>query len=212
RPRGVGVRRRRPPVPPLPPRRRGRRRRGGDAGGGGAGRAGRRDATRRRRRPPRRPARAGRRGPGPAGAVVRRADRTGLRTPRLARRGAGSATLCPGVGVPLPHLVPRRFRRRPAHVRGWRRSRGGDVNQFCPRCGALFAPDVNMEFSTTQVLCVECGLALEEPPRVLPPSDVDDEQVAYDLAEWPAEDRTIATADLVELEIPYRWEEGLVLV
>jgi hypothetical protein len=86
------------------------------------------------------------------------------------------------------------------------------MNQFCPRCGGFFAPDVNMEFSTTQLLCVECGLALEEPPRVLPPSDVDDEQVAYDLAEWPPEDRTIATADLVELEIPYRWEEGLVLI
>jgi hypothetical protein len=86
------------------------------------------------------------------------------------------------------------------------------VNQFCPRCGGFFAPDVNMEFSTTQVLCVECGLALEDPPQILPPSDVDDEQVAYDLAEWPPEDRTIATADLVELEIPYRWEEGLVLI
>ena len=86
------------------------------------------------------------------------------------------------------------------------------MNQFCPRCGALFAPDVNMEFSTTQVLCVECGLALEEPPEVLPPAGADDEQVAYDLVEWPPEDRAIATADLVELEIPYRWEDGLVLV
>jgi len=86
------------------------------------------------------------------------------------------------------------------------------VNQFCPRCGALFAPDVNMEFSTTQVLCIECGLALEEPPEVLPPSEADDQQIAYDLIEWPAEDRTIATADLVELGIPYRWEDGLVLV
>jgi hypothetical protein len=86
------------------------------------------------------------------------------------------------------------------------------VNQFCPRCGALFAPDVNMEFSTTQVLCIECGLRLEDPPWVLAPSDVDDEQVAYELAEWPAEDRVIATADLVELEIPYRWEDGLILV
>jgi len=86
------------------------------------------------------------------------------------------------------------------------------VNQFCPRCGALFAPDVNMEFSTTQVLCVECGLALEEPPEVLAPSGVDDDQVAYDLVEWPPEDRVIATDDLVEMGIPYRWEDGLVLV
>ena len=86
------------------------------------------------------------------------------------------------------------------------------MNQFCPRCGALFAPDVNMEFSTTAVLCVECGLALEEPPQVLAPSETDGEQVAYDLIEWPPEDRVIATDDLVELGIPYRWEEGVVLV
>ena len=86
------------------------------------------------------------------------------------------------------------------------------MNQFCPRCGALFAPDVNMEFSTTQVLCVECGLSLEDPPAYLAPSEVDDDQIAYDLSEWPAADRTIATADLVELAIPYRWEDNLVLV
>jgi hypothetical protein len=86
------------------------------------------------------------------------------------------------------------------------------VNQFCPRCGALFAPDVNMEFSTTQVLCVECGLALEDPPETLAPSAADGDQVAYDLVEWPPGDRAIATADLVELNIPYRWEDGLVLV
>jgi len=86
------------------------------------------------------------------------------------------------------------------------------VNQFCPRCGALFAPDVNMEFAVTQALCIECGLALEEPPQILAPSKHDDEQVAYDLLEWPPEDRVIATDDLVELNIPYRWEDGLVLV
>jgi hypothetical protein len=86
------------------------------------------------------------------------------------------------------------------------------MNQFCPRCGAFFAPDVNMEFSTTQVLCVECGLSLEDPPEYLSPSEGDDDQIAYDLAEWPPEDRAIASADLVELGIPYRWEENIVLV
>ena len=86
------------------------------------------------------------------------------------------------------------------------------MNQFCPRCGAPFAPDVNIEFSTTQVLCVECGLSLEDPPELLPTSEVEDDQIAYDLSEWPAEDRAIASADLVELEIPYRWEDNLVLV
>jgi hypothetical protein len=69
-----------------------------------------------------------------------------------------------------------------------------------------------MEFSSTQVLCVECGLSLEDPPEILPPSESDDDQIAYELAEWPAEDRTIATADLVEMGIPYRWEDSLVLV
>jgi len=86
------------------------------------------------------------------------------------------------------------------------------LNQFCPRCGAVFAPDVNMEFSTTQVLCVECGLSLEDPPQMLAPSGNDDDQIAYDLVEWPPEDRTIATADLVELDIPYRWEDNIVLI
>jgi hypothetical protein len=76
----------------------------------------------------------------------------------------------------------------------------------------VFAPDVNMEFSTTAVLCVECGLSMEDPPDMLAPSADDDDQIAYDLVEWPAEDRTIATADLVELGIPYRWEDNLVLI
>jgi hypothetical protein len=69
-----------------------------------------------------------------------------------------------------------------------------------------------MEFARTKLPCLECGLALEEPPQVLAPSEVDDDQVAYELAEWPAADRAIASADLVELGIPYRWEENLVLV
>jgi hypothetical protein len=86
------------------------------------------------------------------------------------------------------------------------------LNQFCPRCGAVFAPDVNMEFATTQVLCVECGLSMEDPPEMLAPSDNDDDQIAYDLVEWPPEDRTIATGDLVELNLPYRWEDNLVLI
>ena len=86
------------------------------------------------------------------------------------------------------------------------------MNQFCPRCGAFFAPDVNMEFSTTQVLCRECGLSLEDPPVSLAPSENDEDQIAYDLAEWPPEDRAIASADLVELGIPYRWEDNIVLV
>jgi hypothetical protein len=69
-----------------------------------------------------------------------------------------------------------------------------------------------MEFARTRVPCTDCGLALEEPPGMLAPSGNDDDQIAYDLVEWPAEDRVIATDDLVELDIPYRWDDGLVLV
>src|SRR2546426_8441898 len=69
-----------------------------------------------------------------------------------------------------------------------------------------------MEFPPTQVLSTEWGLPLEAPPQILAPSKVDDDQVAYELVEWPPEDRIIATDDLVELGIPYRWEDGLVLV
>jgi hypothetical protein len=85
------------------------------------------------------------------------------------------------------------------------------LNEFCPHCGALFAPDPNLEFSTTQTLCVECGLPLEGPPP-LAPAENDNEQVAYDLIEWPPEDRVIATDDLLEAGIPYRWDDGVVLV
>src|SRR5437764_614858 len=199
------------PVPRLPAGRRDRPRRGGHPGGAGTGRGGRRDAAGGRRRPPRRPARAGGRRPGPPGAVPRRGDRRRPRTARLAGRGPRSTALRGRLGLPLPRRLARGVRRRPAHRSRWRPP-GGAVNQFCPRCGALFAPDVNMEFSTTAVLCVECGLALEEPPQVLAPSETDGAQVAYDLIEWPPEDRVIATDDLVELGIPYRWEEGVVLV
>ena|GEM_PF-1864813 len=86
------------------------------------------------------------------------------------------------------------------------------MNQLCPRCGAVYSPDVSMGFVQSRVPCGDCGLALEDPRGMLAPSGNDDDQIAYDLVEWPAEDRVIATDDLVELDIPYRWEEGLVLV
>ena len=40
------------------------------------------------------------------------------------------------------------------------------------------------------------GLSLEDPPAYLAPSEVDDDQIAYALAEWPAEERAIASAVL----------------
>jgi hypothetical protein len=76
----------------------------------------------------------------------------------------------------------------------------------------MFGLDITIEAPRRKILCSGCGLALAESPRVLPPSQVDDDQLAYDLSEWPPEDRSIATTQLVELGVPYRWEDYLVLV
>jgi hypothetical protein len=86
------------------------------------------------------------------------------------------------------------------------------MDDFCPRCGTMFGFDITIEAPRRKVLCLGCGLALAEPPRALPPSEADDDQLAYDLSEWPPEDRAIATTQLVELGVPYRWEDYLVLV
>jgi hypothetical protein len=76
----------------------------------------------------------------------------------------------------------------------------------------MFASEFTMQYHRLKVPCAGCGLALEEPPEYLRPSDGEDDEVAYDLVEWPPEDRVIATDDLVELGIAYRWEDGMVLV
>lgn len=76
----------------------------------------------------------------------------------------------------------------------------------------MFGLDISIEAPRRKILCLGCGLALAEPPRALPPSQAEDDQLAYDLSEWPAEDRAVATTQLVELGVPYRWEDYLVLV
>lgn len=40
----------------------------------------------------------------------------------------------------------------------------------------------------------------------------DDDEVEYDLVDWPVVERSAATHALAGAEIPYRWEAGLVLV
>ena len=86
------------------------------------------------------------------------------------------------------------------------------MDDFCPRCGTMFGLDIALEAPRRKVLCLGCGLALSEPPRPLLQSEVDRDQIAYDLSEWPPEDRSIATSQLIELGIPYRWEDYCVLV
>ena len=80
---------------------------------------------------------------------------------------------------------------------------------FCPRCGAEFPFEIAWEFARASVRCRDCGLALTEPPPMLAPSE---EEVEYILEDWPVTDRAAATAALAEVDIPYRWDGGLVLV
>lgn len=79
---------------------------------------------------------------------------------------------------------------------------------FCPRCGAPFPVEFKGEWWETGARCAECGVG-SAPPRFLVPSGG---EVQYVLAGWVLTDRTAVTSALVELDIAYRWEPGLVLV
>ena len=59
--------------------------------------------------------------------------------------------------------------------------------------------------------CSDCHLTVGDPPAMLAPGP-DDEEVEYDLEEWDVGERGAVTAALVNADIPYRWEAGLVLV
>ena len=80
---------------------------------------------------------------------------------------------------------------------------------LCPRCGADLSVDFRGEWFRTREQCPDCGVALLDPPGILMRSE---DEVEYGLDEWPASDRAAVTAALVDLDAPYRWEPGLVLV
>ena len=81
---------------------------------------------------------------------------------------------------------------------------------YCPRCGAAFREDFKGDWFESSVRCTECALTVTEPPLMLAKGNGEDE-VDYDLGEWQVGERSAATAALLEAEIPYRWEENLVL-
>jgi hypothetical protein len=83
------------------------------------------------------------------------------------------------------------------------------VINFCPRCGAEFQVEILGEMIRANVRCPDCRLAITEIPAMLAPSD---DEVGYELVDWPVSDRGAVTAALAEVDIPFRWEEGLVLV
>jgi len=85
------------------------------------------------------------------------------------------------------------------------------VITFCSRCGDRFREELGGEWLDPAVRCRDCGLAVGDPPPMLARGPADDE-VEYDLGEWPAAERGAATTALGGAEIPYRWEAELVLV
>ena len=82
---------------------------------------------------------------------------------------------------------------------------------YCPRCGAKFRDSLVAITGSTALRCDDCGLDLADPPGMLARGN-DEDEAEYDLAEWEAGERGAATAALLDADIPYRWEAGLVLV
>ena len=58
--------------------------------------------------------------------------------------------------------------------------------------------------------CDDCALIVTDEPLMLVRGNEEDE-VQYDLAEWQVGERAAATNALLDVDIPYRWEESLVL-
>jgi hypothetical protein len=82
---------------------------------------------------------------------------------------------------------------------------------FCPRCGAELHEILKGEWFESPVRCTDCGLSVADPPLMLARGPADDE-VEYSLIDWQVPERALAVRALVEVDIPYRWERGLVLV
>jgi hypothetical protein len=81
-------------------------------------------------------------------------------------------------------------------------------NGLCPRCGAPFPVEFKGEWWESGRRCAECGVGTAAEGFLVP----SDDEVAHALGTWALTDRSAVTAALVELDIAYRWEPGLVLV
>lgn len=74
----------------------------------------------------------------------------------------------------------------------------------CPFCGA--------EYFATNDRCRDCHLALDPPPPATLLEEQLDNELVYELADWPVHARVRLSATLAEKEIAYRWEPGPDLV
>ncbi len=73
----------------------------------------------------------------------------------------------------------------------------------CSFCGA--------EYATSDAKCWDCKMALAEMPQPTLAADAPDDEVLYELDDWPVEARVKLTASLAERGIPARWEPGLTI-
>jgi hypothetical protein len=83
------------------------------------------------------------------------------------------------------------------------------VIAFCPRCGTDFPELVLGEMIQTALICPGCRLAPADAPEMLAPAD---DELEYQMDDWPVVDRVVFTEALVGNGIPYRWEPGLSLI
>lgn len=80
---------------------------------------------------------------------------------------------------------------------------------FCGFCGAEQASTVPaVMYGSSDTRCQDCGLAITSEVPELAPSD---EEMTYELAPWSTADRLALRNVLVERDVPFRWEEDLVL-
>ena len=80
---------------------------------------------------------------------------------------------------------------------------------FCPRCGTELPRKFRGEWFDSGPICSDCGVAVVDPLGMLAPSEA---EMTYGLDEWPVADRAAVTGALVDDDVPYRWEPGIVLV
>lgn len=90
-----------------------------------------------------------------------------------------------------------------------RGSRRSAYRSHCPRCGTRFPTAFRGEWFETSPSCAECGVAVAGDTPLLAPSAG---EVAYALPDLALIERAAITADLMEEAVPFRWEDGLVLV
>ncbi len=99
---------------------------------------------------------------------------------------------------------------RPAHPPTPRAEpRTDPFRTHCPRCGTRFPTVFRGEWFETGLRCGECGVAVQS---CSPPLAVSGDEVAYALSGLALMERVAVTADLIEARIPFRWEDGHVLV